>query len=62
MAEPITLEFLSKQLDRILGQAQAMQEELHETRAITQRCIAKARDVQDLLDELKAVLDEALCA
>jgi hypothetical protein len=62
MSQPVTLEFLREQMDRFLVQLQETHDGIREIREIMQRCIAKARDVQELLDECKSILDEGLCA
>jgi len=56
MPKPVTLEYLSKQMDRMLAEIEAMHEDLRETAATMQRCIAKARDVQELLDEVSSLM------
>lgn len=56
MAERVTLEFLSKQMDRLLVELQQTHEGIGEIREIMRRCITKARDVQELLDELSSLM------
>jgi len=43
-------------MDRMLAEIEAMHEDLRETAATMQRCIAKARDVQELLDEVSSLM------
>jgi hypothetical protein len=51
MSEPVTLESLSKQRDRMLVEMQAMRDAIQDTRKIIHRCIAKASEVQELMEE-----------
>ncbi len=62
MAEPITLEFLSRQCDRILAELEATRDAMRGTTEILRRCIAKAEEVQQLMDECLSLMQDPECA
>jgi hypothetical protein len=51
MAEQVTLEFLSRQCDRLIAELQSTRDGLREIREIIQRCIVKTNETQQLMDE-----------
>lgn len=58
MWEPVTLEFLSKQCDRMLAEMEAMRDEMRKTRETLRRCIATAEEIHQLMDECLGVMKE----
>jgi hypothetical protein len=56
MKEPVTLEYLSRQMDRMLADLEATHDELRETRAAMLRCIDTAQRVQRKLEEMSALM------
>jgi len=61
MSEPVTLEYLSRQCDRLLAELQATRELMRETTAIMQRCIVHANEVQRLMDEFLSLSASLEC-
>jgi hypothetical protein len=56
MEEPVTLEYLSRQMDRMLAGLEATHDALRETRAAMLHCIDTAQRVQRKLEEMSALM------
>jgi hypothetical protein len=57
MGEPVTLEFLSKQLDRVIIELRATRDDIRATREIILRCTAKLDAAHELAQEILFLSD-----
>ena len=57
MPQTVTLEFLSKQLDRAIVELQATRDDMRVTREILLRCTAKFNAAHGLIQEIVSLSD-----